>query len=54
MLSKAQIKGIKTSFDASRQTTSGFAQDDHCFCAASKHGSIKSVRLHDLRSKGNR
>ena len=53
MLSKAQIMDIKSSFDASRQKTSGFAQDDYCFCAASKHGSTKSIFLHDFRIKGN-
>ncbi len=35
MLSKAQLKYLKLPFDASAD--GGFAQDDYCFCAASKH-----------------
>ncbi len=35
MVSKAQIRKLKSSFDAS--AIGGFAQDDYCFCAASNH-----------------
>lgn len=42
MVSKAQIKFVRSSFDASRRKASGFTQDDHPFCAALNHVVKKS------------